>query len=463
MELRPHQGLPCLLSYGFLPRFAVFFDVFQTYVDAHEVKKLVSDYLVIQLARLGDLLQSRRLVMSVYEDAKASGGQLHLAVDESLAALARKAYPFAEVHPVLAHGGSQMASQVLTHNRKIFAALAPISFERVYNLNRSALSLSLSAMFPPESVCGYRLENGQPVSSLWTRLATRWTALRRTSPMNLADFWAYFHPAPVAPSQVNPVARGPMGALGRGQRIGIALSGRESRRSLPPDLLARCIEGLFVARRGPRIILYGSMSEEKVAGRVLSRLARQTASRVENLCGKTAPEDLPEAMAGLDLFFTPDTGLMHMAAFLGVPVTAVFLSSAWAYETGPYGLGHTVWQAVEPCSPCLESAPCPHQTACRNVFESPEWQEHLAGRVYGSQKGWSAWPAGLLGLVSTLDSVGVTYHCVDGNEDAVKPAEREGKRRLIAEWLHAAPAGHIPESAVRELLDVRDVLLPDYR
>ena len=36
----------------------------------------------------------------------------------------------------------------------------------------------------------------------------------------------------------------------------------------------------------------------------------------------------------LDVLLTPDTGIMHLAAHLGVPVFAFFLSSAWCHETG---------------------------------------------------------------------------------------------------------------------------------
>jgi hypothetical protein len=224
------------------------------------------------------------------------------------------------------------------------------------------------------------------------------------------------------------------------------------------------LEALFLARKGPEIVLLGSRSECGHARFLRKSLSGRAASRVEDLAGKTSLADLYEVVGGLDLLFTPDTGLMHLAAHLGVPVMAAFLSSAWAWETGPYGLGHLVWQAVRPCSPCLESAACPHDAACLEVFRSPDWLAHLAGRHSG------AWPAGLLGLVSGLDDLGVSYLRVDGGGDGEEPerasAERVARRALLAEYLGLAESGQrparIPAHVADELFSLSDWALPDY-
>lgn len=410
------------------------------------------DFLVIQLARMGDLIQSKRLVLTL-----AREGSVHLALDASLAELAAKLYPFANIHPLSAHAGGVTPGDVLHNNSNAFKTLAGAGFDAVYNLNRSPLALAVAALFQPEKVHGYRLDSGQALSSRWTALAARWTAERRSSPMNLADFWAWFHPEPIEPSKVNPIARPKNNPLsGSAQRVGVVMSGRVARRSLPPEYLARVLESVFQARKGPEFVLLGGADERASAERLKGFLPRAALQRVMDYTGKTGLADLPALVESLDLLITPDTGLMHLAAHLGVPVTAFFLSSAWAWETGPYGLGHTVWQSTLPCSPCLESAKCPNKTACLAPFADQHWLGHLAGTP------GNAWPDHMTGLISTLDDLGVTYLTVDGDDDVLQNDIRLDKRAMLARYLGMGGGVNAAGDAGAALLREKDWMLPEY-
>ncbi|MDR0238793.1 MAG: heptosyltransferase, partial [Deltaproteobacteria bacterium] len=92
--------------------------------------------LVIQLARFGDLVQTKRLLCAL-----AAEHSTHLCVDRSLAPLARLLYPQITVHPLAAHGGSP--NELADFNRTVFAALALETFSCVYNLNHSPLNRAL--------------------------------------------------------------------------------------------------------------------------------------------------------------------------------------------------------------------------------------------------------------------------------------------------------------------------------
>jgi hypothetical protein len=164
----------------------------------------------------------------------------------------------------------------------------------------------------------------------------------------------------------------------------------------------------------------------------------------------------------MDLLLAPDTGLMHLAAHLGTPVLAFFLASAWAWETGPYGMGHKVWQSVPPCAPCLESRPCPHRQVCLEPFKSAAWIARLRGRP-----GETAIQAPLL-LSSSLDALGLTF--TPSLQDAVweKTAEgdeRHARRALLAEYLGVESFDRkspIPAELSSELLEEKDWMLPEY-
>lgn len=373
-------------------------------------------FLIIQLARFGDLVQTKRLLRSLL---RADNAEVHLCIDGSLEELARLVYPEAKVHAIVAHGAGapDRLVEVLERNRRVFSSLASQRFDEVYNLNYSGLSFALSRLFPPETVRGYVSDAGQNLKDSWTAMAFRWMRQRRMASINLADFWAHLATKPLDPQGVNPLA------TPRGGGLGVVLAGRNQRRSLPPRVLAEVAQTVAASRGMSRLVLLGAKGELPMARELLLALRPSVAERVENLCGRTGWPELIEEVSGLDLLLTPDTGTMHLAAHLGTPVMAFFLSSAWCPETGPYGPGHMVWQAMTPCAPCLESAPCGLGLACLPPFASPEFLRLLAGK--GTGEGLA-----VAGLHSALDTLGATWRPF--HADLPSASERERFRRFLA-------------------------------
>jgi ADP-heptose:LPS heptosyltransferase len=406
----------------------------------------VRNILVFQLARFGDLVQSKRLLQSL---AESDDAKVHLCLDQDLLPLARLLYPFAEPHGLPAHKKTMDADEIFSSCRKTFALFRELDCAAVYFLNFSPLSFACAALFAPEKVFGYARVNGQDMRSKLASLAFNFLRERRFSPINLADLWAFLHPGPIAPEKVNPIAR--PAATGR---IGIISSGRAARRSLPPPVLASCVQAVFQARGGPELLCLGAKEEAATARSLRRELPARCASKFQDLTGKTALTDLPDILRGLDLLITPDTGVMHLAAHLGVPVQAFFLSSAWCHETGPYGMGHSVWQARESCSPCLENSPCPRAAACLSAFSHPAFLARLAGKHRDD------WPENLTGAVSMFDDLGVVYKTVDGRDN--HSAIRRRARASLAGYLGfpATSSAQIEPGAPGFLFREKDWMLP---
>ena len=416
----------------------------------------MSCHLVIQLARFGDLVQTKRLLLSLCAEP---GSEVHLCLDESLAPLARLLYPTVHLHPVTVHGTalaklppSEQARILLEKNVPAFRRLAAMPFELVYNLNFSPLNFRLAGLFDPERVRGHVWQDGQEIVGQWARLAMRWSAMRRIG-LNIADFWAWHHPTPAPAAEVNPEAQG------RGGGLGVVMAGRESRRSLPPKVLAGLVAALLDLRGGGALTLLGSASEAQAARMLGRELPARHAASVRNLCGATDWAGLVEAVAGLDQLLSPDTGTMHLAAHLGVPVLATFLSSAWCFETGPYGLGHLVLQANLDCAPCLESQPCPAQVECLRPFSGSGNDSGLVR--YLSTREASHLPPGLTAFASETDRLGVTFLAQAG------PDSHAELRAHFRDFLSAhLGAGQGTPSAVlhdlaERLYTERDWLVPD--
>ena len=114
-------------------------------------------------------------------------------------------------------------------------------------------------------------------------------------------------------------------------------------------LLSDKIYGL----NGTHIIIFGGPGDRELGGKI----AQIMQHRPVDLSGKTS---LGEAMALIEkcaLFITNDSGLMHVAAALNVPLIAIF-GSTNSITTGPLSSNSKIVQVPMECSPCLKPE-CP--------------------------------------------------------------------------------------------------------
>ncbi len=129
------------------------------------------------------------------------------------------------------------------------------------------------------------------------------------------------------------------------------------------------------AKRWPaeRFAAVGDLLQQELqAGLVLlgGPADREAATEVErhgrgtylNLAGKTTLRQALVVLSQLNVLITNDSGLMHAAAALGVPVVALF-GSTDPVATGPFTSRATVIHHPRPCAPCLERT-CDQDYAC---------------------------------------------------------------------------------------------------
>jgi heptosyltransferase II len=86
--------------------------------------------------------------------------------------------------------------------------------------------------------------------------------------------------------------------------------------------------------------------------------------------GQTTLAQLIAELRTCDLLLTNDTGTMHLAAHLGVPVVALFGSTEPAL-TGPLGPGHRILRHHVECSPCF-LRDCPRDFRCMKAIRADE-------------------------------------------------------------------------------------------
>jgi heptosyltransferase-2 len=107
-----------------------------------------------------------------------------------------------------------------------------------------------------------------------------------------------------------------------------------------------------------RCVLIGGKGEE-VLGRNIARLMRHEPIV---LSGRTTIQELMGVLTRCAVLVTNDTGPMHMAQALGVPVVAIF-GSTDPRTTGPHDQSQGVVKSSVRCAPCLLRA-CPIDHRC---------------------------------------------------------------------------------------------------
>lgn len=124
----------------------------------------------------------------------------------------------------------------------------------------------------------------------------------------------------------------------------------------PPERFARALHQL---RRelNADIVLFGTASETEVSTAIQAGLTGPTV----DLTGKTQVEELAALLSRCSVFLGNDSGAMHVAAAVGLPVVAVF-GPTDPHGTAPVTPRCTVVQQKPYCSPCfLRRCPTDHR------------------------------------------------------------------------------------------------------
>ena len=93
-------------------------------------------------------------------------------------------------------------------------------------------------------------------------------------------------------------------------------------------------------------------SKDAAAGDVIA-----AASRARNLCGQTSLEDVIDLLAACEQAVSNDSGLMHIAAAVGIHVHGIYGSSSPKF-TPPLTKSRDIHEMGLDCSPCFERE-CP--------------------------------------------------------------------------------------------------------
>jgi lipopolysaccharide heptosyltransferase II len=128
----------------------------------------------------------------------------------------------------------------------------------------------------------------------------------------------------------------------------------------PPQRFASLADTL-IDRFNADVILFGAPSERDITARIASEMRH----RPVNFAGQTTIDQLPAHFAVCDLFIGNDSGAMHVAAAVGMPVVAIF-GPTDPYGTAPVTDRLDIVRNAPSCSPCfLRHCPVDHRCMTR--------------------------------------------------------------------------------------------------
>ncbi|MCC6477545.1 glycosyltransferase [bacterium] len=282
------------------------------------------NFLVIQWARLGDLLQTRvlldlirrahpqsRIALSYdvrYNDVVA----LFPEVDDSL--------PL-DIQAIVRSSGFQETLPDAAD--EILSASDACKFDEVINLTNHAAACWYAHFMASNQVRGYRIHNGNPAIPAELQSLLHSSDLSR-APSHIADIWRSLLPSDEQPRVPPPLIETDESSR---EYAAIISDAGSPERSLTPDALRAWSKTLH-SKFADRIIWTGARLDR----------AAMTPGFVEDLRGRTSLSSLVSLLSKCDLVVGPDTGALHLAAALGCRVVGVYLNGARPERTGPYSL-----------------------------------------------------------------------------------------------------------------------------
>ena len=325
--------------------------------------------LIIQLSRLGDLVQTVPLLMRLKEDYRNCNiSVLCLKEFSCIMEMVSCVDKLIRIPQRYVPAEAAEGEEVFASARKKVLEIPELRqrYDLVINLTHSLFSSQLCSAVASENKLGRVASYAGEIRALgdWAKYLFAISKQRAENLFNIVDMYVGIgngRHAPVEPvltveeSAYNKAVEllKVNGYEGKSKLVAFQMGANQLHRVWPVDKFAALATELRKEFR-VGIVLLGTREENRLA----REFCMKTDIPVINLVGKTTITDLPAVLKHCDLLISHDTGTIHIAAATGTKTLGLYFSTAYFAETAPYGEGHVVIQAEMPCSPCRESQIC---------------------------------------------------------------------------------------------------------
>ncbi|OFZ55357.1 MAG: hypothetical protein A2428_13535 [Bdellovibrionales bacterium RIFOXYC1_FULL_54_43] len=184
--------------------------------------------------------------------------------------------------------------------------------------------------------------------------------------------------------------------------IAIQLGAAQPEKTWDAKNWAKLTEHILQRHPECRFVLLGGKGDQTRAKAFVDSLTRENRKHLIDVVGETDFELWARIVSDCNWVFSADTAAIHLASILGTRVLNVSVGPVRWTETGPYGNGHYVLSSAKPCSACKDRG-VPAEHTCRNdvtpegvygawSYGSSEWshRRQLSIETHFARLGWSA-------------------------------------------------------------------------
>jgi ADP-heptose:LPS heptosyltransferase len=341
----------------------------------------MKEILLINLTRMGDLLQTTPLMAGLKKNYR--GSRITLLVNSAFSEICR-GIPF--IDDLLVFDMKDYRNRLtngkytLAENYKYLEELIGQVNEREYdltvNITHSPVSAILTSFIRTKEVRGFTIdsEGHRIIKHPWMRYFFNVIPNRNYNPFHLVDMYLKIGGVnrEIDRLMYETPPGGEEGALSHLKQegvsesdllIGFHLGASKSDKTWPVSSYVE-LAAMIGREFGAKILLFGTEGERDLA----DKFEQITDDLPINLIGKTNLGELAAIMKRCRLFISNDTGPLHIAASAGTKVIDISAANVNFMETGPYGEGHYVIQADLPCVPCGFDVQC-KDMICKEVLQ----------------------------------------------------------------------------------------------
>ena len=387
--------------------------------------------LIINVTRMGDLIQMTPLLKRL--EYEWPGVEIDLVVDTEFSEIAGH---LPGLRTVLSFDFQLLMDDTRVKARDLVALYQDVAswakpllaqrYDRVINLSFNRRSAYLAGYVAPADIRGLTTapDGNVIVKDPWMSYFLDMHTYRSFNRFNLVDVYAMggSGPGPYVPVQLmqhdsdREWARTFLSASGTpASWIGVQIGASDVMKAWRPEYFGQTM-ALLSQKLNVGFVLIGNKKELPPMQEAIQTY--KAAGGLAPLChaiGKTTISQLIGLLSQCDLMLTNDTGPMHVAVGVGVPIVNVSVGHVDFRETGPYGPNHWVVQPDIACGPCGFDQVCSHHS-CKDRLLPQSIAEvcaHALGRgaLPGFSKGMRIYESGV-----DVDQLG-TYHLHVGRED----------------------------------------------
>jgi ADP-heptose:LPS heptosyltransferase len=386
--------------------------------------------LVIQLARLGDTIQSLMALRAARELYPQL--EIHFMARENFSHAAKRVpwirsvitFPTEELlGPALS--GKKKESQTLGEIASWLAPVVAEPWDLIINWSFSEASSYLTALLPAKIKLGYSRRDDLTFSGVdgWSHYIQAVVQGNIQQNIHLTDILTTQLLTALQIHAGDPLTDGntpatsknffslsvqsteTVSALGgtSGKWLGIQIGAGSASKNWSAQSWAHLLQYIIRRHSDHSVILLGSTQDQELEKEILGCLNEHLNGhtlkprQLVSLVGKTSFDDWTYVLSRCQWLFAGDTAALHLASVLGTKVICVPVQAIRYSETGPYGNGHYVITQNKEGGPSAEAVYATwtyartewtHKrlTSIESHFAQLSWSDHLKGtEIYRSR------------------------------------------------------------------------------